>query len=378
MRERGIDDHILAWVYSVDFPTMIRTSPAISIQGITFVRNKIPDPEEVKKGTYCSLLFTGPGTSQSTPHFPQTLDVYRKWLGEDMPLPSMMLGYTGKRGNTVQTIIRCLEKGAASDGTAPEGTVYFVTSDNVRSECRQWQYGMAQRELVAMGVKAVITGKFPRGRNDIIGLMMGAAKVKPDQGNRYAAGCMAEHLTSAAAAFQSASQTKLSAWIDAGVTASAGTVTEPLSIWTKFPNAWFFVHYASGCCVMESFFQSIRCPLQILLVGEPLAQPWGPKGDLILSGLEDPNVTGILEVGAEVRSEPEAHYGQFMFLLDGKMIDTGGLLEFDTTTVDDGVHTLRAVGYRTGLVRSQVFREKKIVISNGRKKMAETAAGKSE
>lgn len=364
MRERGIEDHILAWVYSVDFPIRVSTSPPISIQGLTFLRNTLPDSKDVHSGAYSSPLFAGPGNPGGQAHFPQTFDVYHKWLGEEMPLPSMILGYTGERGNTVKIVLKCLENGTASDNTFPKGTVYFVTNSDVRSTCRQWQYPVAQMELRALGIESVISKEFPSTRKDIIGLMMGAVSVNPEQDNHYLPGCMAEHLTSAAAVFHSANQTKLSAWIEAGATASAGTVTEPFSNWAKFPNARFFVHYASGCCIAESFFQSIKCPLQILIVGDPLAQPWAPKSQVILHGLEKETLSGTVIVRAEVMAEPGCYYGKFVFLLDGKVVGNERTLELDTTQCQDGTHTLRVVAYRTGLVRSQVFEEKEIVISN--------------
>ena len=89
---------------------------------------------------------------------------------------------------------------------------------------------------------------------------------------------MCEHLTSESAKFTSASQTKLTAWLNAGVTASAGTVSEPYANWKKFPSAFYFCHYITGCTVIESFYQSVSSPLQVLFVGEPLAAPWAPRG----------------------------------------------------------------------------------------------------
>ena len=271
MRERGIGDHVLAWVYSVDLPTRINTGGEsianISVQGLTFLRNKLPDPSVVSNGLYVSQLFTGPNNPGGVPYLSQTFDLYAGWLGKDMPLPSMMLGHTGKNGTDVNVIIKCLEEGLDSDGTMPKGTIYFVTSGDIRSKARQWQYSAAQNRLAELGVKAVITDKFPTGMQDIMGLMMGTATVDADQGNHYLPGCMAEHFTSAAGVFDGDGQTKLSAWIKAGVTASAGAVTEPFALWTKFPSAQFFVHYASGCTMMESFYQAIKSPLQMVIVG---------------------------------------------------------------------------------------------------------------
>lgn len=373
MRKRGIAEHILAWVYSTDFPVMIETHPPISIQGITFMRNRPVDSEQAQNGTYTSPFFTGPSAPGGTVYFPQTFDVYRRWLGNDMPLPSMMLGYTGARGNSIKTVLQSLENGALSDGVAPTGTIYLVKSDDVRSRCRDWQFNDARRELRNLHVNVVVTNLFPAGKQDIMGLLMGAPSVDPEQNNRYLPGCMAEHLTSQAAEFSAANQTKLNAWIKAGATASAGTVTEPLAIWTKFPGARFFVHYVSGCSMIESFFQSIRCPLQILLVGDPLAQPWAPGAELVMRGITNENVSGIVSLRAEVSAEPGNHYSKFAFLLDGRPVLTAARdkdepansLKLDTTKFEDGPHTLRAIAYRTGLVRTQVFVEKEFCAQNG-------------
>ena len=278
MRERGIEDRILAWAYSVHFPIRITTVPALSIQGLTFLRNRLPDQAAVRRGTYSSPLFAGPTEADGRSWPAEGFEASRARLGKDMPLPSMMLGYTGLRGNTKEAVLGCLERAAAADGTAPAGVVYFVTRDNVRSTCRDWQYPAAQRELTALGIEAVITNRMPVGRTNLLGLMTGAAVVDPGRGNRFLPGSMAEHLTSAAANFRARYQTKLSVWIDAGAAASAGTVSEPFALWPKFPNARFFVHYASGRTMVESFFASIRCPLQILLVGDPLTRPWPRAG----------------------------------------------------------------------------------------------------
>ena len=370
IRDRGIGDHILAWVYSVDFPTTIGTTPKLSIQGITFLRNVPVASEKVERGTYASSLFAGPNpvTQKAEMYASQTFDVSAETFRDDMPLPSMMLGYTGEHGNSRETVVKCLNSGVASDGTRPTGTVFFVTSDDVRSRCRQWQFESIRRELRPLGVRAEVTGVFPTGRQGIIGLMMGAEKASPGKGNRYLPGSMAEHLTSRAGEFQNASQTKLSAWIEAGAVASAGTVVEPMSAWPKFPSARFFVHYANGCTVMESFFQSLRCPLQILLIGEPLARPWAPTNAVLeVGGLGEGAARGVLQLRAEVKAPPGSGYHRFLYLLDGRTAGRERELRLDTATLAEGPHTVRTVAYSTDLVRSQVFVEKTITVVSGQR-----------
>ncbi len=367
IRERGLDDHVLAWVYSTDFPTRVLTNPRISVQGLTFMRNRLPDPEQdVKLGRYRSPLFAGPDGEGGGIYESATFDVLHRWLRDEMPVPSMALGFTDERGNTVAEVMRCLERSAAADGTNPTGTVYFVVSDDVRSQCRQWQFKGAQLELESIGQRAYVVNEPPRNHSGVTGLQMGAARVDPENwGNVYLPGSMLEHLTSAGAVFDSANQTKLSAWIRVGASGSCGAVTEPFALWMKFPTARFYVHYVSGCSMIESFYQSIRCPLQLMLVGDPLVSPWRPVGGLIIGGVGDGLLAGTVRLKAVPRVGRSEHYGSYLFLVDGRVVGRTREVTLDTTTLEDGQHRVRAVAYRTGLVRQQVYDEVEVRVRNG-------------
>ena len=56
--------------------------------------------------------------------------------------------------------------------------------------------------------------------------MDGAKKISPKDIGSYAPGAVAEHLTSWSAEFQRP-QTKCTEWLEAGVTATSGSVVEP-------------------------------------------------------------------------------------------------------------------------------------------------------
>ena len=93
IKERGIGDHVLAWIYSVDFPTTIKCDPPISITGLTFLKNKLPDPEQTKKGLFLSHLFSDPEyPGSSRKNYPQTFDVFRRWMKDEMPVPAISKG----------------------------------------------------------------------------------------------------------------------------------------------------------------------------------------------------------------------------------------------------------------------------------------------
>ncbi len=365
IRERELDDHILAWVYSVDFPIRIAGPPSLSIQGLTFLKNKIPDTALVERGTYCSPLFAGPETPRLSGFPAQSLDVQSSWLGQDMPLPSMMLGYMGQNGNTLEEIMACLKAGLKSDRTRPEGMVLILTNSDIRTLCRAWEFGPALRELNAQGIATLLAQTPPTNKNDsdqLIGLMAGAAEIPGITNNlfHFLPGAIAEHLTSFGAAFDNNQQTKITAWIRACATASAGTVTEPYSIWMKFPHARVFSYQVAGCTILESLIQSIRCPLQSLFIGEPLANPWAARSRMTIQGLTDNVLLQRTSLSANITFLDGDVFSRFVFLLDGKTLQASSKsseVPLDPATMTIGHHKLRVVAYRVGSVRSQIFAE---------------------
>ena len=366
--DRGLEDHILAWVYSVDFPIRITTDPPLSLMGLTFLRNNLPLKREIDRGTYGSPLFAGPDGPGGSGFAAQSFDVQQDWLSVDMPLPSMMLGFTGQRGNTEAEVLACLERGAKADGTSPTAGVYFVTSDDIRSKCRQWQFGPAAVELAAAGFPVAITNAFPRQGPPALGIMLGAATVDPSRPNGYVPGAIGEHLTSLAGYFDVDGQTKLTAWLKAGATASAGTVTEPMSIWSKFPSARVYVHVVAGCTLLESLYQSIRCPLQILLVGEPLAAPFSHAGAVVLDGLPAEPLREPVVIRVKPATAPGLYYGRYQYLVDGQTVlgvGRGSEITLDPARYEGGVHRLRAVAYTAGSVRQQTFVEATFTVGRG-------------
>ncbi|OVE75180.1 hypothetical protein BVX97_05695 [bacterium E08(2017)] len=357
VEERGLK-HVLAWVYSSGFPVRVTGEPAVSITGLTFLRNRYPSLKEVKNAVYASPMFAGRLKPADKAHNPQSLDLYKGWLGKEMPLPCMMLGYTGKRGNTKEEVLACLRRGVDSDFGKPDGRVYFIDTKDVRSEVRRWQFPVAMAELKKVKVSSVITNSFPQNQKDVLGVMTGAAELRGLSDNSYKPGAMCEHLTSLAAAFDNKGQTKATEWIRAGATASAGTVDEPYAIWPKFPDARFYFYYASGCTMMESFYQSVRSPLQLLIIGEPLARPWAKRADIVLKGAEKGGAPApSMELSVEVNTDSMDYYRTVTWLVDGRIVANGRRWTLSAKDYKVGRHELRVVAAKTGLVKSQVFKE---------------------
>lgn len=361
-QEQGVADQILAWAYSCDIPPRIETTPPMSVTGLTFLHNRVPDAEVIKNGSYLSPLFGAPKSPAHPPENAQTFDQFRKWLLDSMPISSVMLGYSGPRGNTPDEIVESLERGVAADGTQPSAPVYFVYNDDIRSRCRHWQFPAATNALARLNQASVLTTNFPQ-KVQLAGLMAGQRNVTP-KANTYVPGAFCDHLTSFAATFDQAPHTKITEWIRGGATASAGPVTEPFANWAKFPAAYFFVYYREGCTLIESFYQSVRCPLQTLPIGDPLARPWGRHNPLVLNLTEGQVVAGIVALQAEVHGDETHSFNQTEWLIDGLPFATERRVSWHTKTWRNGPHQVRAIARYRSPNRQQIFREVTVTVAN--------------
>ncbi|MCF7847393.1 MAG: hypothetical protein K9M45_00980 [Kiritimatiellales bacterium] len=391
VRERGLDQQILAWVYSVDFPIRVKTHPRdrhqMSVSGMTFLRNKaIPPGDVLEKGIYLSKLFGGPNAefkmrlpalslarykyglgSEAT--VPPELDYLKSGLRDRMPLPSMMLGYTGEKGNDKATVLKSLTLGRISDHRGQRSGIYFgvradmVTDHEKGYRVREWQYPSAQQELAQWKVQATITTNFPAGTENVMGLITGGYDVDPSTIKSFAPGAMADTLTSWSAEFQQP-QTKVTEWIKAGATVSAGSVVEPLSNPNKFPSARFFCHYAGGCTALESFYQPIASPLQLLLLGDPLAKPYALPIQVKVLGAS--KLTGDFSYMVQAASAAQNARYSYAFLLDGVKIrgfDEDPSMRIRLKDVSDGYHELTAIAKVENNVEFNAFALKGFVVA---------------
>jgi uncharacterized protein (TIGR03790 family) len=101
--------------------------------------------------------------------------------------------------------------------------------------------------------------------------------------NTYLPGAIADHLTSSGGVLANYNgQMPASRWLDAGVTGSYGTVSEPCNYWQKFPNPQIVLaHYLSGETLIEAYWKSVKWPMQGVFIGEPLAKPYAKSAPVM-------------------------------------------------------------------------------------------------
>ncbi|MBN2450816.1 MAG: hypothetical protein JXR77_10530, partial [Lentisphaeria bacterium] len=204
-----------------------------------------------------------------------------------------LLGVTSGRGNSYAEAVDCLRRAAAADGSRPAGTIWFMDNRDVRSTARQWAVNAAADLVRANGVLAERgAGVLPRGREDVAGLMTGAASFSWEaSGSRILPGAVCENLTSFGGVLdEGAGQTPLTEFIRHGAAASSGTVCEPLAIQAKFPTAFLQGYYTGGYSLAESFYLAVTGPYQLLVVGDALCAPWMTPVSFTVSGLQPEEV----------------------------------------------------------------------------------------
>jgi hypothetical protein len=190
---------------------------------------------------------------------------------------SMMLSVTRDLGITQTEAIENLNTSVGADYTYPQGAFIFTKTSDVRTTTREPSFAMAIGRLQSLGMNAkVVERAMPVAGERCSGVTMGASDYSWGRnGAVLLPGAIAENLTSLGGAMTNNAQTKATEFLRYGAAASSGAVTEPYSIQNKFPHPMIHVHYVEGLTLAESFYSSVLCPYQLLMVGDPLCQPYG-------------------------------------------------------------------------------------------------------
>lgn len=168
-----------------------------------------------------------------------------------------------------------IARGAAADHSMPRASAYLVRTADAHRNSRAVLFprdaALSNPPLRIRNLQAEAL----EHADDVMFYLIGRARVDRLETLRFLPGALADHLTSAGGDLLGKGQMSSLRWLEAGATASYGTVSEPCNHWQKFPNpAALIKHYALGASAIEAYWKSVAWPAQGLFIGEPLAAPY--------------------------------------------------------------------------------------------------------
>ena len=184
--------------------------------------------------------------------------------------PTMMLAAT-----SLKEAKALIDRGVAADSTAPKGTAYLVNTRDTARNVRTPRFALAQDLFGNEFSIRRMDAESLTDASDVMFYFIGAVHVPNLTSNRFLPGAVADHLTSTGGDLLSTSQMSSLRWLEAGATASYGTVVEPCAFPAKFPDPVVMMkHYFAGETLIEAYWKSVAMPGQGLFIGEPLAKPF--------------------------------------------------------------------------------------------------------
>ncbi len=168
-----------------------------------------------------------------------------------------------------------IDRGASAGfRTVPATAYYMVTSEKARNSRSGFFPPPGRIEARKLSTKT-IQGDVLEGAKDVMIYETGMAQVDKLDTLHFVPGALADHLTSLGGDLLGDGQMSSLRWLEAGATASYGSVSEPCNYWQKFPNPTVLLkHYVQGNSAIEAYWKSVAWPTQGLFIGEPLAAPY--------------------------------------------------------------------------------------------------------
>ncbi len=168
-----------------------------------------------------------------------------------------------------------IDRGAGAGFKVVPATAYFLQTSEKARNSRAGFFPppgrIAARKLATKTMQADVL----EGAKDIMIYETGMAQVGKLETLGFLPGALADHLTSLGGDLLGDAQMSSLRWLEAGATASYGTVSEPCNYWQKFPNPSVLLkHYVQGNSAIEAYWKSVAWPTQGVFIGEPLAAPY--------------------------------------------------------------------------------------------------------
>jgi uncharacterized protein (TIGR03790 family) len=168
-----------------------------------------------------------------------------------------------------------IDRGASAGFRIVPATAYYlVTSEKLRNSRAGFFPPAGRIEARKLNTKTMQADAL-EGAKDVIIYETGMARVDKLDTLHFVPGALADHLTSLGGDLLGDGQMSSLSWLEAGATASYGSVSEPCNYWQKFPNPTVLLkHYVQGNSAIEAYWKSVAWPTQGLFIGEPLAAPY--------------------------------------------------------------------------------------------------------
>lgn len=215
-------------------------------------------------------------TTKASPYFDSESTL--PWTDHGLR-PSMMLG-----AKTLAAAKMLIDRGVQSDNTQPTGDGYLLRTSDAARSVRYTDYtplpalwaGDSALQLLYQDNSGGATSNSISNKSNVLFYFTGLTTVPNIASNSFRPGAVADHLTSFGGFLPGGNgQMPITHWLDAGATASYGTVEEPCNYAAKFPQASVLIdQYYRGATVLEAYWKSVQWPGQGLFVGEPLARPF--------------------------------------------------------------------------------------------------------
>ncbi|MEI6735296.1 MAG: TIGR03790 family protein, partial [Comamonadaceae bacterium] len=223
---------------------------------------------------YCA---TSCATTAASPYYDSESAL--PWVDHKLR-PSMMLG-----ASTLAAAKTLIDRGVQADASLPTGDGYLLRTSDANRSVRYTDYaalpglwaGNSGLQLSYIDNSAGAVSDGISGKSNVLFYFTGLAGVPPAlTSNSFRPGALADSLTSTGGYLPGGNgQMPITAWLDAGATASYGTVEEPCNYTQKFSRASVLIdQYYRGATLIEAYWKAVQWPGQGLFIGEPLAQPF--------------------------------------------------------------------------------------------------------
>ena len=260
--------------------------------------------------------------------------------------PTMMLA--GKDTAAAKALI---DRGVLGDDSFPTGDGWLIRTTDTARNVRWPEFVTLTSAWTDPSVMKLtyVDNSGGTGQNAIEGqagvlfYFTGLATVPKIETNTYRPGAIADHLTSYGGQVPTSSQMSVVKWLEAGATASFGTVVEPCNYTNKFPDPRVIVpRYYRGETLLEAYWKSVASPGEGLFVGEPLARPWGAEPVSFSAGQLTIETTHLDPAKTYKIESADSESGPFSLVQAGISVPTHQRIQLAVKPVDRAVYRLSA------------------------------------